>query len=213
MLEAFDRGAHPHAVLCHHAQGHELALEQRGDAAGELRIEPRAMAHPEVRQRVVIDPDPAADPAVRVVALAQPIELARRAHPVDSCPQPQRHQDRRVDRRPPGRALDRPDPGVQRRQIERPNERPDRAHRMIGAQERVQIARPQLDLIALRRHHSGSPGSRRLRRLASTTLRQLAGVEQRRHLAGILSSIGFGAHAPIIRIRSANPSSRPVPEG
>lgn len=73
------------------------------------------VAHPEVGQRVVVDPDDAADPAVRVVALAQPIELARRAHPVDRRPQPQRHQDRRIDRRPTRAALERASRASRRR--------------------------------------------------------------------------------------------------
>lgn len=193
------RGANPHAVLRHHAQRHQLALEQRGDAAGQLRIEPRDVPGAKVRQRVVVHPHAAADPAIRVIALAQPIDLACRAHAIDGRPQPQRHQNRRVDCRTARHTFHRLDLRVQRLDVQRLHERPHGACGVITAQQRVQVAGAKFDLVALRHHHTGYPSVRRFDRLARRCRdRQLALIEQRRAATLGLSFGGVGAHAPII---------------
>jgi hypothetical protein len=112
---------------------------------------------------VVVDAHAAADPAVRIVALTQPVDLARRANAIDSGPPPQGDQDRRVDGRratAPSHRLDAP---VQRREVQRLHERPDRARRVVVRQQRSQIDRAKLNLVALWRHDScRTAGLRRL---------------------------------------------------
>ena len=124
--------------------------------AGELRVQPSLVLGAQVRQRVVVDAHPAADPAVSVIALAQAVDLAGRAHAVYGGPQPQRHQDRRGDGRCATAAGHRLDACIQRRQVHRLHERPHGARPVIGRQQRIQIDRAQLDLVALRRHDSRS---------------------------------------------------------
>lgn len=146
------RRAHAQAVLGHHVQTHEPALQQRGDAAGELRVEPRGVLGAKVGQGVVVDAHTATQPAVGVVALAQPVDLAGRAHAVDGGPQPQRDEDGGVDRRAARRAFERADARMQRPEVERLHKRPDGARRVIRSQKRVQIAGAKFDLISLWRH-------------------------------------------------------------
>ena len=64
------------------------------------------MLDPEVAQRVVVDAHTAAQPAVGIIAVAQPVEFARRAHAVKHRVQPQTHQNGRIDGRAPDAALD-----------------------------------------------------------------------------------------------------------
>ncbi len=82
---------HPHAVLGDAVELHQSAIEQRRHAARELGIEPGGMRGAKVGQALVIDPDAPAQPAVGIVALAQPVDLAGRAHAIDRRVQPQAH--------------------------------------------------------------------------------------------------------------------------
>ena len=146
------------------------ALRQRGcHVAGELAVQPLRMRDPEVAQRVVVHAHPAAQPAVGVVALAQPVEFARRSHTVERRIQPQAHQNGRVNGRAPDAAFDGPDSRVQGLQIKRLHERPDSTGLVVGGQRGVKVTGAQFDLIAHRALHAGHPSSTVNRRPGTLT--------------------------------------------
>ena len=139
-------GPDPHPVLGHGGHGHQAIGEQGRDALGEELVEDVGVVDPEGGEGVVVHPDPTSEPAVGVVLGAQAIERPGRADRLERGVQPQRGQDRRVDRRSPGVALDRLDPIVQRAEIEPLDERPDEARPVVGRQETVEIDRTKLEL-------------------------------------------------------------------
>jgi hypothetical protein len=195
------RGPHPQPVLRHHVQRHQPAVEQRHHAGGQLCLQPRRVLGAEVRQRVVVHPHPAADPAVGIVALAQPVDLARAAHPVDGRPQPQRHQDRRVGRRRAPVTRPRANARVQRAQIQRLHESPHRTDRVIGRNARIQLEHPQLGLIAHRAPQPHLAVGHRPRRLAPRPRLDFPFTEQVTLDLFTHGFAAFGAHAPILAFR------------
>jgi len=106
-------GAHAHAVMGHPVHADQALRQQGCHAASELTVQPLGMLDPEVAQGVVVDAHPAAQPAVGIVAVAQPVEFARRAHTVQRRVQPQAHQNGRVDGCAPDAAFDGTDLRVQ----------------------------------------------------------------------------------------------------
>ena len=105
---------------------------------------------------MVVDADPAGEPAVGVVLVAQAVERAGRADALERRVQPQGDEDRRVDRRSATVALDGLDPSVERGQVEGLDEGPHQARPVVGRQEAPEIARAERDLVALRALESWS---------------------------------------------------------
>jgi len=151
------RRAHPDPVVGDPLEGHLAAREERRHALGEEVVEQLGVRHPEVGEGVVVDADPAADPAVGVVLVAQAVEGPGAAHPLERGVQPERHEDRRVDRRTAAVALRLPDLGVEGRQVEALDERPCEASPVLGRQEALEIGRTQGDLLAAGPLESGPP--------------------------------------------------------
>lgn len=158
------RGSDPDAVLGDPGERDEPVRDERRNALGEEPVEQIAVVDPEVGQRVVVDADAAADPAVRVVLGAQPIERPSRADTLERRVQPVRGQDRRIDRRPARLALGRPDPLVHRPEIEALDERPHQARPVVGRQKALEIDRAQLELLAHRALDAGPTPPSRLTR-------------------------------------------------
>jgi hypothetical protein len=135
----------------------DLASRQEGgDALGQERVEEIGLLDPEVGQGVVVDADPATQPAIRVVLVAQAVECPRRADALQRGVQPERDEDGRIDRGPPRVALDRPDPSVERREVEALDEGPHQARPVVGRKEALEIGGPERDLAALRTLESWS---------------------------------------------------------
>jgi hypothetical protein len=129
----------------------DAALQQRRDRLRQQIIERGVMLDPEVAQRVVIHRDAAAQPPIRIVAVAESVDFARAADPIHRGVEPERDQDLRIDRRPAGASLAGADRRVERRQIQALDEPPHETSRVTGRQQRFQIARLQLNLIAMGR--------------------------------------------------------------
>ena len=104
----------------------------------------------------------------RGVLGAQAGEFARTPDTLDCGVQPERHQDLRINRRATGPLLLRLDLLIERGQGQLFDQGPDEAGAVARRQARVQIARQELDLRAVRRLGPGrgirscGPGSRRL---------------------------------------------------
>src|SRR5664280_1083549 len=126
------------------------AGEERRHALDEELVEELGGLHPEVGQGVVVDPHAAGDPAVRVVLVTQAVEGPRRADPLEGGVQPERDEDRGVDRRASAVALGRPDPRVEGGEIEALDEGPHQARPVLGRQEALEVGRAQPDLLAAR---------------------------------------------------------------
>ena len=124
--------------------------KQRRQALRQQAIQHRSMSEPKVAEPVVVHPDPAAQPAIRNIALAQPVELARRADPFERRVQPQRQINPRVRRRPTRLSLTGQDPAVQRRQIQSLDESPDHPRSMIRRKLAFQIDHVPSQLPAIR---------------------------------------------------------------
>ena len=75
-------GVHPHAVLRQLAEIDQAAGRQRRHILGQQPVEKLAVADPEVAQRVVVQRHPAGEPAVGIMAFAQP--ASARALPTPS---------------------------------------------------------------------------------------------------------------------------------
>ena len=108
------------------------------------------MSEAKITQRVVIHRDTAAQPAIRVMAVAEPIHFARAAHAVHGGVEPQGDQNLGIDRRAAGAALPRANGRIERRQIQALDKAPHQPRRVARRQQRLQIAGLQLDLIAIR---------------------------------------------------------------
>ena len=62
---------HPHAVLRHSADFHQPLLQQARQMQRKLLIQPRAMVRIKIRESVMVDPHPPAQPPVGTVRRAQ----------------------------------------------------------------------------------------------------------------------------------------------
>src|ERR1700730_1652822 len=92
-----------------------------------------------VRKTMVVHADPAAQPAIRVMALTQPRQRPRAPDPFARRKQPQRNQQTRSDRRLACRMLARPDRLLKLLQIKRLNVSPDDPRRMVWPDQSVEI--------------------------------------------------------------------------
>ena len=113
-------------------------------------VECLAVTDSEVAQHAMANRDAATDPAIYVVLLAQPRQAARAAEALTGCVQPQRDQHAWIDRGPSGRRAPCADRLVERGQIECANSIPQRPNAVVVANELVEIARLQSQLLAIR---------------------------------------------------------------
>ena len=96
------------AILRDARQRHNPPMQQDRDRLRQQIVERRLMRHAEITQRVVIHRHAAAQPAIRVVGVAQAVDFARAPHAIDRRVEPERDQNLRIDGRragPPSRAL------------------------------------------------------------------------------------------------------------
>ena len=90
--------ANAHSVLAHAADPHHILVHQRRDHLREKRIQRRAVIGAEIRQKMMIDADPAAQPAKGRAVFTTTRQLARRTDAANACVEPQRHQQLRIGR-------------------------------------------------------------------------------------------------------------------
>ena len=143
-------GPHPHPVLGNPAQIDQSLGHQLGHALSEQAVEHRPVRYAKVRQRVCAHGDAAADPPVRIVLAAKPLERSRAAHPLRRRVDPQREQDPRIDRRPPCVPFHRLDPLVEHRQVQPFDELPHRPGSVVLREQTLQIRRSKLELRPVR---------------------------------------------------------------
>ena len=118
-------------------QRHQAVAVQRGDGVTRLLLQPVGLFDAEVGQGVVVDRDAAADPAVDIVAAAQPVEFACRVDAFPGGEQPQRDEEADIDGRPARTAVAGPVARQQARKIQAADPFPDEAGLMVGGDEPV----------------------------------------------------------------------------
>ena len=90
---------YPHPVLSQFLQIDQSRLAQRRQMFDQQTVQQIGTANPEVRQRVIVQRDPATEPAVDVMAVAEPVQRSRAADAVARGVQPKRQQQPRRWRR------------------------------------------------------------------------------------------------------------------
>jgi len=105
-------GTHPDAILSDTLEAHHPLGQEDGDTVGQQGVERLAMGAAEIREGVVVDRHPAADPAVSVVLLRQARQSACTAHPLQGGVQPQGEQNLRGNGGTPAATFHRADAGV-----------------------------------------------------------------------------------------------------
>ena len=131
-------------------EGHLAGHEEGRHALDQEILEEPCLGHPKLGEGVVVDGHPAADPAVRVVLLAQAVERPGAADAIERRVQPEGDEDGRIDRRSPGVALDRADTLTEGGQIARLDEGPHEARNVVGGQEALEVRRAQGELVPVR---------------------------------------------------------------
>ncbi len=191
-------GTRPHPVLGDPPHRHEFRVQQARHAPRQQLVEERLVSDAELRQRLPVYPNPTTEPAVRVVALAQPLQRASATHAIERRVQPQRQQDLRGDRTAAHAAFAHLDGRVHGAEVLTLNPRPNQPCAVPLRQQRLQIHRAQLDLVAVGQDH---PRPGRLRRLRHRGLgRHGFGVLGQRQafeqLAAGFARVGFRSHGP-----------------
>src|SRR3974390_2297211 len=143
-------GAYPHAILRQPIQINDSAGFPRRHVLDQQPIEKLAIVDAEVAQRVVVDRHPAAQPAIRIMAFAQPLQGPCASHPLAGRVKPQRQQQARRNCRMSRHPLPRFDRILQLAQINLLHVIPNQSGRMVLPDQTVDIHRPQLDLVPLR---------------------------------------------------------------
>ena len=108
-------GPHPHPVLRQLDRINQSIGRQHGDMLRQKLVQKRAVPATEVGKAVIVHTHPATQPAIGVVALAQPLQRACAADPLARRIEPQSQQQPRARRRLTRRVLARPDLLVQHR--------------------------------------------------------------------------------------------------
>ena len=122
-------------------------------------LQPLAVLHAKIAERVIVDSHAAQDPAISDVGLAPPVQFAGAADPVQRGRQPQGDQNLRRDRRASGRMVGDFDVAVKGLQVERFHERPHEPRPMVGRQHLVERQKLHFHLRSVRPVHAGRPGS------------------------------------------------------
>ena len=105
---------------------------------GKQLIQDVEVRNAKVSQGVIVDLNPATEPAKAVVMRAQPGHSPGAADALNSGLQPQGHQDLRIDRGPAGPAFHGSNALEQGRQVEPLDKLPDRAGRVFGGHQVLQ---------------------------------------------------------------------------
>ncbi|KKZ85463.1 hypothetical protein RPHASCH2410_PA01690 (plasmid) [Rhizobium phaseoli Ch24-10] len=147
----------PHAILRQTVESDEAGIGKRRQMLGQQPVEQIGATNPKIRKRVIVHRDTAAQPAIDVVAPAQPFQSPRAADTVAAGIEPQRQQKPWRNRRMARPVLARFDPTFKRAQIQPLDIAPNDAHRVILADQAVDIDGTQLDLIAHRLAHARRP--------------------------------------------------------
>ena len=108
------------------------------------------MIDPELPQRPMVHPDPAAEPTVNIVAFAQPGQQPGTDNPFARRVKPQSQQQPWCDRRVTRNAFARLDPILQFAQIQAQHVSPDQPRRVVGPDHAVKAHRAKLDRLPLR---------------------------------------------------------------
>jgi hypothetical protein len=130
-------------------------------------VEQIGTTDPEVRQRVIVQRHPATEPAIDVMADAQPVQRPRASDAVARGVQPKRQQQPGRRRRMAGPVLPRLDPILQFAQLKPFDIGPDHPRRMILPDQSIDIDGSQFDLVA----HRLAQSRRSARRSVSLRLR------------------------------------------
>jgi hypothetical protein len=117
---------------------------------GEQPVEQIGAADPKVRQRVIVHRHPTAEPAIGIVAVAQPFQSARAADALAGGIKPQRQQKPRRNRRMSGPVIPGLDPILKLAQVKPHHIGPDQTGQVVGPDQAVDVHRQKLDLIAMR---------------------------------------------------------------
>ena len=181
----------PHSVLRQRVEIDEAGLRQRRHVLDQQPDEQIGTPEAEVRKRVIVHRHAAAQPAIDIVALAQPLQSARAAHPLAGGIKPQRQQKPRRCRRMAGPVVPCLDPLLKLAQIEPRHIGPDHAHRMLLPDQTVDVYRPQFDLVALRLAQPRRPACR---------------IGLRPRLRGQFSKQFFASHHSLLRINDRRES-------
>ena len=175
---ASGRGANAEPVLGDPFELHHARLEKRGDRVRQQAVQKGLVLNAEVGQRVVIQGNAPADPLVRRVRFAQPIQFAGAADPLDRGIQPQRQENPRVGSRPAHRSLDRLKFRQQGRKVQTVHVIPNHPGPMILGDQVVHRLPMHHDLIADRTSQTRLPLRRGLWR--SRLRHEIGLIEQRR---------------------------------
>jgi len=132
--------------LGHPIEIYQTLFQQDGDAVGEQLVQKVEVVDAKIGQGMVIDRDPATEPAKAMVVDAQPVQGAGAANALDGGVQPQGHPDLRVGGRAPRPALDGADVPEEGRQVQSLDELPDGPGVVFGGQEVFQQHGRQQDL-------------------------------------------------------------------
>ena len=160
--------ASPDPVLCHPRQLDQPLRHQRRHAGRQQPLQYlHHVLHPDIGQRVMVHRDAPGDPSIRVVLRAQPLDGPGTAHRVQRRVEPQRHQNGRIDRRPPRAPLHRADLSIQGGQIEPSHKLPHDAGPVVGRQQALQVDRPELKLRSVGPLHSRRGAERESSRATS----------------------------------------------
>ncbi len=141
---------HPHAILRQRIEINQAGLGQRRQMLGEQPVEQIAATNPEVRQRVIVHRHATTQPAIDIMAVAQPLQDARAADAVAGGIEPQCQQKPRRRRRMTRPLAPSLDPILKLAQVESLDIRPDHTHRMVFPDQAFDIHCAQLDLVTLR---------------------------------------------------------------
>ncbi len=144
------RSSNPDAILGNRGKGHEAIGQERRDALCQESVQNVGMLDPKGGQSVVVDTDPAGEPAVCVVLGTQSVERSGRADAFEGRIQPQRHKNPGVNGWPSRMPFHRLDPCIERAQIEALREGPNEASSMVGAKEAIEIDRAKFELAPVR---------------------------------------------------------------
>ena len=137
---------HAQAILSDPVEIDQVLLQQDGDAVGEQLVQEVEVADAKIGQGMVIDRDPATEPAKAMMVQAQPVQGAGAANALDGGVEPQGHPDLRIGGGASGSALHSADVAEEGRQVEALDELPDGPGVVFGGQEVFQQQRRQQDV-------------------------------------------------------------------
>jgi len=156
------RCPHPDPVLYDFIEIDHACRGQCRDVLAQQPIKQVRIRGPEVRKPVIVDAHPAAQPAIGVVAFAQPGQRPCAPDSVAGRIKPQRQHQSRADRSLPGSVLAGAHRLLQRAQVESLDVFPDHPRCVFRSDQPVEVHRAQFDLIP---HRLTQPRTARVKNL------------------------------------------------